>query len=144
MPAIMPNVLTECKTEVSYLVLTTLGTYNWLRQSYVIILVRFICIMEDNVHFLHIAIPTPKRIELYNGTWCLSWDFQESPRFMKSTGEQQTSVRCRYWLTHCLTDKLPTYQLTAGVIQISALAELQTAACHSPLWPLSHCQSHDC
>lgn len=27
MPVIMPNALTECKTEVSYLVLTTLGTY---------------------------------------------------------------------------------------------------------------------
>ena len=51
MPVIMPNALTECKTEVSYLVLSTLGTYKWLWQSYVIILVRFICIMEDNMHF---------------------------------------------------------------------------------------------
>ena len=69
MPVIMPSALTECKTGVSYLVLTTLGTYKWLRQSYVVILVRFICIMDDNMDFffLHIAIPTPNRIELYSG-----------------------------------------------------------------------------
>lgn len=74
MPVIMPSALTECKTGVSYLVLTTLGTYKWLRQSYVVILVRFICIMDDNMDFffLHIAIPTPNRIELYSGIWCLS------------------------------------------------------------------------
>lgn len=74
MPVIMPSAPTECKTGVSYLVLTTLGTYKWLRQSYVVILVRFICIMDDNMDFffLHIAIPTPNRIELYSGTWCLS------------------------------------------------------------------------
>ena len=51
MPVIMPSALTECKTGVSYLVLTTLGTYKWLRQSYVVILVRFICIMDDNMDF---------------------------------------------------------------------------------------------
>lgn len=51
MPVIMPNALTECKTEVNYLVSTTLSTYKWLWQSYVVILVRFICIMEDNMHF---------------------------------------------------------------------------------------------
>lgn len=105
MPVIMPSAPTECKTGVSYLVLTTLGTYKWLRQSYVVILVRFICIMDDNMDFfLHIAIPTPNRIELYSGTWCLSWGFQESPRFMKSTGEQQTNVRGRYWLAYYLND----------------------------------------
>lgn len=50
----MPNALTECKTEVNYLVSTTLSTYKWLWQSYVVILVRFICIMEDNMHFFFI------------------------------------------------------------------------------------------
>lgn len=68
----MPNAVTGCKTEVNYLVLTTLSTYKWLWQSYVVILVRFICIMEDNMHFFHIVIPTATRIELYSGTWCLS------------------------------------------------------------------------